>query len=381
MSKQNISFFIFLVIVFFFQNCENEPTESIHLSTFEGESQAIEKAETMFKALGGKEVWAKLKSLYIHAIHEEPNLEHPYKSHIWRDLDALKMRIEQRGPEFDVIGLFSEKKIEIQYLHRDSMRWFSEDALESEHYAHEHNVYVLFKKMATTDSILVKLDEEGRLDFFQKDEWMCGFILDDQNRPHRFFSPNVDGTDSESLFKIWNTIEGLIHPAGGGPVDGDFEYKTQIWRPSNENIETAFDVEYESKSFEMSNLDWLTGKWKRERKNGVIYEEWMKEDDKLVGKSYSEKGNEIQISETLELSQMDGETFYTPTVLNQNDGNPIPFKLLGAFENRFIFLNSEHDFPQKIVYRKIGNDSLKVTISGPSDEEWQKIDFNFEKID
>ncbi|MDF1864440.1 MAG: DUF6265 family protein [Saprospiraceae bacterium] len=380
MNKYHLSLIFCFSFLLIFQNCQNAPSENIQISIFDGEPKAVEHAEKMFKALGGKIVWSELRSLYIHAIHNEPTLEHPYESHIWRDVDEFKMRIEQRGPEFNNIGLFSNDQVEIQYVHRDSMRWFSKDALENEKYAHEYNVYVLFKKLVTQSGILVKLDKDDRLDFYENEEWLCGFILDEQNRPYRFFSPNPDGTHSESIFKIWKTINDYTHPAGGGPVDGNFEYVTKIWRPSKENIETAFDVEFQPKSFEMIDLDWLIGKWKREGKRNTIFEEWEKEGGSFVGKSYVELGNELKISETLEIFQKESETFYTPTVINQNEGEAIPFKMLGSFKDRFIFLNSEHDFPQKIVYRKIGKDSLKVQISGPMNDTWRKIDFDFEKV-
>lgn len=381
MNKHSISLTLLFSFLFLFHNCKNDPpTESIQTSVFEGQKEAVQSAEMMFKALGGKEVWAKLKSLYIHAIHEEPNLEYPYESHIWRDLDDFKMRIEQRSPEFNIIALFSNEKVEIQYLHRDSMRWFSEEALEEEKYSHEHNVYVLFKKLATQSGISVQLGEDNQLDFYDGEEWLCGFILNEKNLPFRFFSPNPDGTNAESHFKIWNTVDGLTHPAGGGPVDGDFEYETKIWKPSNKNIETAFGVAFRPNPFEMKDLDWLIGKWKRAGKRNTIFEEWEKKDATFVGKSYVDTGTELKISETLKINQESGETFYSPTVLNQNDGKPVSFKMLGSFENRFIFLNEKHDFPQKIVYRKMGEDSLKVQISGPMNDTWQKIDFNFAKV-
>lgn len=382
MNKRNISLITIFAFLFLFQNCQKPtPTEEIKTSVFAGDEKAVEEAEAMFKALGGKEVWAKLKSLYIKALHNEPNLEHPYVSQIWRDLDDFKMRIEQRGPEFDNIGLFSNEAVEIQYLHRDSMRWLSEEALKNAKYSHHHNVYVIFKKLAAEFDISVKFGPENRLDFYQNDGWLCGFGLDEKNRPYRFFSPNPDGTNNESLFKIWNTVEGLTHPAGGGPTDGNFEYKTEIWQPSNQNIEEAFGVAYQPKNFEISDLDWLVGKWKRERTQSPIFEEWTKTDSGFVGKSYVNIENEPKITETLEINQQNGETFYIPMVLNQNEGKPVPFKMLGKFEDRFIFLNPKHDFPQKIVYRKIGTDSVKVSIAGPSGDSWRVIDFDFGKVE
>lgn len=369
--------FFLLLSLFFFQNCKTEK-----YSTFEGDAAAIEKAEAMFKAIGGKEGWANLKSLYIHAIHEEPGLDYPYESHIWRDLDDFKMRIEQRGPEFDIIGLFSEAAVEVQYLHRDTMRWFSPEDLEDEKFSHEHNVYVLLKKLATQSGISVKEGTDGRIEFYQNDELMVAFGLDDQNRPHRFFQLGQDGSINESLFTIWNTTEGLTHSAGGGPVDGNFKYETKVWQPSTQNLEEGFGVAYQAKSFDMSDLDWLVGKWERQRNKHSRYEEWQKDNDSTFSAiSYALSEEDSVYLEGLTLRETAGDVFYIPTVPDQNDGQPIPFKMLGGFENRYIFLNPDHDFPQKFVYEKRGTDSLIVKVEGPDEGSWRTIEFGFRKVE
>ncbi len=366
-----------LLSLFLFQNCNTPNTPS-----FEGEGAAVEKAEAMFLAIGGKEAWAKLKSLYIHAIHEEPGLDYPYESHIWRDLDNFKMRIEQRGPEFDIIGLFSEEAVEVQYLHRDTMRWFSPEDLEDEKFSHEHNVYVLLKKLATQEGISVKEGKEGRIEFYQNEKMMVAFGLDEQNRPYLFYQPASDGSVNESQFTKWNTTEGLTHSAGGGPVDGNFKYETKIWKPSHQNIEEAFDISYKAKTFEMSDLDWLTGKWERLRNNRSRYEDWRKENDStFVAESYALAEGDSTYLEGLRIVERNGEVFYIPTVPDQNEGQAIPFRMLGAFEDRFIFLNPDHDFPQKFVYEKRAPDSLMVKVQGPDEGAWRTIEFGFRKVE
>ena len=51
--------------------------------TFLGEDNAVVLAEQMFKAIGGKEKWCGLQSLYIKAEHTEPQMDIPYQSEIW----------------------------------------------------------------------------------------------------------------------------------------------------------------------------------------------------------------------------------------------------------------------------------------------------------
>ena len=44
----------------------------------------------MFDAIGGKDRWCKLKSLYIRANHTEPKMPLPYTSEIWRAIDTFE---------------------------------------------------------------------------------------------------------------------------------------------------------------------------------------------------------------------------------------------------------------------------------------------------
>ena len=47
-------------------------------------------------------------------------------------------------------------------------------------------------------------------------------------------------------------------------------------------------------------------------------------------------------------------------------------------ENLLVVEQPEHDFPQKVVYRREG-DALTATISGPAgDGQEQSIDFNYQ---
>jgi hypothetical protein len=55
---------------------------------------------------------------------------------------------------------------------------------------------------------------------------------------------------------------------------------------------------------------------------------------------------------------------YSPTVKGQNNDESVDFKLSSESENTFVFENPKHDYPQKIVYKKVNENSLVATISG-----------------
>lgn len=107
--------------------------------------------------------------------------------------------------------------------------------------------------------------------------------------------------------------------------------------------------------------DFLQGTWKIE--NEETYEHWDKLNDKtLKGFSYEMKNGQMAISEYLDISQNKNEVIYTATVLNQNEGKGINFKLTKN-DSTFTFENPKHDFPKRIVYQKISDTEVFVNVS------------------
>jgi len=112
--------------------------------------------------------------------------------------------------------------------------------------------------------------------------------------------------------------------------------------------------------------DFLQGTWKMEGKE--IYEHWDKPSDRrLKGFSYALKGGQLTVSEYLDIVQRDDRTIYTATVLNQNQGQSVDF-LLTASDSTYTFENLNHDFPQKITYKKMADSAIFVRVFGKNRE-------------
>lgn len=125
--------------------------------------------------------------------------------------------------------------------------------------------------------------------------------------------------------------------------------------------------------------DFLEGTWKIE--NEEIYEHWNKLNDNfLKGFSYKVSNGQMIISEYLDISISDNEIIYTATVLNQNQGKGINFKLTKT-DSKFTFENPDHDFPQKIVYQKLTDTEIFVQLSGGENNGFAyKMEKQIEKI-
>jgi hypothetical protein len=130
------------------------------------------------------------------------------------------------------------------------------------------------------------------------------------------------------------------------------------------------------KGIDFKQVEWLVGTWENNTSNGKTIESWEKlNDSTLTGKSVLVKDKDTILLETILIVQRKDHLFYIPSVVNQNEGEAIEFQLTHISENTISFENQNHDFPQKITYTKIHNDSLVAEISGISDEKEKRIQF------
>ena len=95
--------------------------------------------------------------------------------------------------------------------------------------------------------------------------------------------------------------------------------------------------------------DFLPGTWKVENKE--IYEHWDKiNENNIKGFSYKMKDGKMVVTEYLEIKRNDKNVIYTATVLKQNQGIGIDFKLT-QFDSLYSFENPSHDFPKnKMIF-------------------------------
>ncbi|WP_333877717.1 DUF6265 family protein [Flavobacterium sp.] len=121
------------------------------------------------------------------------------------------------------------------------------------------------------------------------------------------------------------------------------------------------------KQFEkLEKMNWLIGQWENTTPEGYLTETWSKVNDSTFsGQAYFIlKEKDTVHNETIILTQVNEELIYRPTVKGQNNDEPVDFKLTSDTENSFSFENPKHDYPQKIVYKKVNDKSLIATISG-----------------
>ncbi len=116
----------------------------------------------------------------------------------------------------------------------------------------------------------------------------------------------------------------------------------------------------------IQKAEWFLGKWGNASAEGELTENWVKVNDSVMhGESYFVVGGKDTVfAETVELAEHDGKMGYTVTVPGQNEEKPVRFEMTSATGEQLVFENPQHDYPNKIIYNKVGNDSIVAEISG-----------------
>lgn len=140
---------------------------------------------------------------------------------------------------------------------------------------------------------------------------------------------------------------------------------------------SAFSFSGDNKAFK--KLYALEGTWKMYTKKGAVCEEWKRiNKNYLQNKGYMIRGKDSIISERIALTNTKEGIFYTSTVEDQNNKQPVAFKMTASKHNIFVFENPQHDFPKRIVYKLISSDSLHAYIDDGT-ETGKKQNFYYKR--
>lgn len=123
----------------------------------------------------------------------------------------------------------------------------------------------------------------------------------------------------------------------------------------------------------------LLGLWKMEGK--ALYEQWMRhENGSVTARVFKIEGSDTLVLEQVELLQQEHKYLYRVRVQGQNQGAAIDFIQQATADNQWVFINHNHDFPQQISYRPIGDNLLEATISGIVNGEYQQRHFKYQRV-
>ena len=128
----------------------------------------------------------------------------------------------------------------------------------------------------------------------------------------------------------------------------------------------------------IADQQWLVGCWERARPTGRMVESWSAPVDGIMaGMSTSVRDTTRRVLERLRLFYRGDTLVYEASPARQPMNE---FRSTKISAEELIFEDPEHDFPQKITYRRIGADSLFARVEGDRNGRQQPIDYAFKRV-
>ena len=128
----------------------------------------------------------------------------------------------------------------------------------------------------------------------------------------------------------------------------------------------------------VSGLSWIAGCWVREDGNRRTEEFWMKPAGQtMIGLGRTIAGGKTVFTEYLQINE--GQNGIAYIVALGTGAKPVAFPLLKSSEGEVIFENPNHDFPQRIIYRRESRDALFARIEGQEKGVSKGIDFQYKR--
>ena len=124
----------------------------------------------------------------------------------------------------------------------------------------------------------------------------------------------------------------------------------------------------------LDGLAWMTGSWSGDMKGIQMEEHWTApKGNSMIGLHRDVGKGRTLVFEFLRIEQQGDRIVYLSMPNGRSPATPFPLKELSA--TRVVFENPQHDFPQRIIYWKDGND-LRARIEGTQNgktagEEWK----------
>ena len=127
----------------------------------------------------------------------------------------------------------------------------------------------------------------------------------------------------------------------------------------------------------IGQLGWLSGCWAAPGAEAGSGEQWMAPaGGTLLGMSRTVKGGKTTAWEFLQIREVDGQLAYVAKPHSQPEAS---FKLVSAEGSSVMFENPQHDFPQRIIYKREG-DRLQARIEGTMNGKARGKDFPLQRV-
>lgn len=128
----------------------------------------------------------------------------------------------------------------------------------------------------------------------------------------------------------------------------------------------------------IDRLSWLQGCWEMRSPQGTVEEYWMSpRGGAMIGVGRTVRNGRLVEYETVIVREDAGRLAYEA----HPSGQPSAVFLSREITDATVaFENQQHDFPQRIGYRRDGPDVLAAWIEGSSQGQPRRIDFTYRRV-
>jgi hypothetical protein len=127
----------------------------------------------------------------------------------------------------------------------------------------------------------------------------------------------------------------------------------------------------------ISRVAWLQGCWEAASPQRTIEEHWMApHGGSMLGMSRTVRGGRLVAHELVVLREEGHRLAYEAHPSGQAG---TVFLSTEVTDTLTVFENPEHDFPQRVGYRRVGADSLVAWIDGTAGGEVRRIEFRYRR--
>ncbi len=188
-----------------------------------GDAVAMKRLHQMLETLGGEEVWANAKSLYIMQRARTPSHGDGIVASYWRDLEAPGEWASMQYPDFEASYIWHEKGGWIG--RKDHYRDFTEDEIGQRVYDWHRELYTLYHQLARGERalMLASLAPDGFRVYNEKHEKIADFRLSANGELYRW--QQYGGKDVVAYVFGPNKSFGEIKfPDWGAAIDGRWSF-------------------------------------------------------------------------------------------------------------------------------------------------------------
>jgi hypothetical protein len=123
----------------------------------------------------------------------------------------------------------------------------------------------------------------------------------------------------------------------------------------------------------LADLAWLAGCWVGSSAGTTVEEQWMRPaGGMMLGMSRTVSGDSVRTWETMQIREEGGRLVFTARPSGQPEAS---FGSTEITATGVVFENAAHDFPQRVIYRRAGADSLQARIEGMRGGRPRGMDF------